>query len=97
VLAQEVFDQRGGLDVVRGLIDGALPLPPASYLLGARPIAAEEGPCTFSMPASPRFISPLGSIEGGVIACLADLALASASGLVLAGRRAHLGPAAPFG
>jgi len=78
VLAQEVFDQRGGLDVVRGLIDGDLPLPPASYLLGARPIGAEEGSCTFSMPASPWFISPLGSIEGGVIACLADFSLGAA-------------------
>ncbi|HYH27877.1 MAG TPA: PaaI family thioesterase, partial [Actinomycetota bacterium] len=78
VLGQDVFDRMTGLEVMRALIGGDLPIPPVSHLTGLRPIAAGDGTCTFVLPASPWLCSPLGKIEGGAIALLADTAIATA-------------------
>lgn len=78
VLAPDVWSGRSGLDVMRALISGELPLSPIHYLLGIAPVDADEGRAEFRMPASDWLTSPLGLIEGGIIACLADLALAGA-------------------
>jgi uncharacterized protein (TIGR00369 family) len=78
VLDQEIWQERSGLEVLRAHIAGELPPPPISHLIGAVVVAADEGSCAFSMPASGWLISPLGMVEGGVTACLADFALASA-------------------
>ena len=63
---------------MRAHISGELPRPPLSYLMGARPTEAGEATCTFAMPATGWLCSPLGTVEGGVTACLADLALGGA-------------------
>jgi uncharacterized protein (TIGR00369 family) len=77
-LRQEVWDRMGGLEIIRGLIDGTLPPPPLSHLTGLRPLEAEEGSTTFSLPSSLWLCSPSGFVEGGAIAMLADSAMASA-------------------
>lgn len=78
VLGPEVWSGRSGLEVFRALISGELPQPPIHYLLGIMPVSAEEGRAVFSMPASDWLTSPFGLVEGGIIACLADLALGGA-------------------
>jgi uncharacterized protein (TIGR00369 family) len=78
VLGQETFDKLSGLEVMRGLIAGDLPPPPITNLMGLRAVDASEGNATFSIPASGWLMSPLGFVEGGVTACLADFALSSA-------------------
>ena len=78
MLDQEIFATRTGLELMRGLVSGELPLSPAALLLGARPIEAGEGTCTFSMPATGWLTSPTGLVLGGVTACLADFALGAA-------------------
>lgn len=78
VLDQEIFATRTGLELMRGLVSGELPLPPADCLLGTRPVEAAEGTCTFSMPATGWVTSPTGLVLGGVTACLADFALDAA-------------------
>ncbi|MFL6239841.1 MAG: PaaI family thioesterase [Actinomycetes bacterium] len=78
VLPQDVWSTRDGLDVMRAHITGELPAPPISHLLGTVPVDVGEGTCTFAMPATGWLTSPIGTVEGGVTACLADLALASA-------------------
>jgi uncharacterized protein (TIGR00369 family) len=78
VLPQEVWSSRGGLDVMRAHMAGELPAPPISHLLGTRPVEVDEGMCAFSMPATGWLTSPIGTVEGGVTACLADFALAGA-------------------
>ena len=78
VLDQEIFATRTGLELMRGLVSGELPLSPAALLLGARPIEAGQGTCTFSMPATGWLTSPTGLVLGGVTACLADFALGAA-------------------
>ena len=77
-LDQQVFDQLSGLEVMEGIISGELPLPPIKHLMGIRPTEAEEGSATFTIPATRWLTSPLGLVEGGVTACLADFALCSA-------------------
>lgn len=78
VLDGEIWSSQSGLEIMDGLITGALPLPPLAYLLGARPADASEGRCVFQLPATDWLTSPLGLVEGGVTACIADLALACA-------------------
>jgi uncharacterized protein (TIGR00369 family) len=78
VLPDEVWASQSGLEVMRGLIDGRLPAPPVAYLLGMFPVEASEGRAVFSVHASDWLTSPLGLVEGGITACVAELALASA-------------------
>ncbi len=78
VLSQDVFDKLSGLDIMRELVEGGLPLPPLSQLTGARPTEAGEGTCTFTMPASKWLTPPTGAMQGGVVAMLADLSMAGA-------------------
>lgn len=75
---QEVWDSRSGLEIMLGHVHGEIPAPPIHHLTGLRPIDAGEGSCTFAMPATGWLCSPLGKLEGGTIAMLADAALASA-------------------
>jgi uncharacterized protein (TIGR00369 family) len=79
VLDQQTWDTRSGLEVLRAQVTGELPAPPVHHLLGMMPTAADEGACTFSMPTSGWITSPSGLVEGGVIACLADIALGGAT------------------
>ena len=77
-IPSEVWEQRSGLEILRGFIDGSLPAPPICHLTGQRPVVAEEGSATFVMPASPWLPSPTGFVEGGALVMLADAALATA-------------------
>lgn len=78
MLTQETFDELSGLEVMRGLMSGELPTPPITHLTGLRPVEVTEGMATFTIPATRWLTSPLGFVEGGVTACLADFALCSA-------------------
>lgn len=66
-----------GLDALRACIEGRQ-APPIYHLMGLRPTEAEEGSCTFVLPASPWLASPSPVLYGGAIALLADAALSSA-------------------
>ena len=74
----EVWREHSGLEVLRRLIDGSQAAPPVTHLTGLRPVAAEEGGCTFVMPATGWLPSPSGMVEGGTLVMLADAAMASA-------------------
>lgn len=72
VIPQDVWDRTSGLDVLRQQIEGILPIPPVTHLTGMRPTEASDGACTFVLPATEWLCSPLGTVEGGVTAMLAD-------------------------
>jgi uncharacterized protein (TIGR00369 family) len=78
VLPQEVWDRMSGLEVLDAQIAGELPRPPMSHLFGMKPVEASKGSATFVMQAVEWLCSPLRTVEGGVVAMLADAALASA-------------------
>ncbi|HSS94925.1 MAG TPA: PaaI family thioesterase [Candidatus Dormibacteraeota bacterium] len=67
-----------GLEVLRLCIDDRTYAPPIYRLTGLHPTQAEEGTCTFALPASPWLASPSPVLYGGAIALLADTALSCA-------------------
>jgi uncharacterized protein (TIGR00369 family) len=78
VLAQPVWDQYSGLEILQRALAGELPRPPLSYLTGLRPTEVSQGSATFVLPASGWLCPPTGLVEGGMIALLADSAIQSA-------------------
>jgi len=78
VIPQETWDSSSGLEVLSRHLAGELPAPPIAHLTGLRPTAASEGMATFVLPASEWLCSPLGRVEGGMIAMLADTVILSA-------------------
>jgi uncharacterized protein (TIGR00369 family) len=78
VIDQEVWNQMTGLEVLQAQIKGDVPAPPIHYLTGATPAEAESGSVAFTMPCHEWLCSPLGTVEGGTIAMLADDALSAA-------------------
>lgn len=75
---QEAWDRLTGLEVMKALAGGELPAPPISHLTGLRPTEMAEGSATFTLPTSPWLTSPLGTVQGGATALLADTVLATA-------------------
>lgn len=77
-LSQDVWDRMTGLEIMQGFLAGDLPAPPISHLTGLMPVDAAEGSTTVVLPTSPWLTSPLGTVQGGATALLADTALATA-------------------
>src|SRR5260370_3554118 len=67
-----------GLEALRACIELSQ-TPPIYHLTGLRPPHAEEGSCTFTLPASQWLASPAPVLYGGAIAMLADAALSCAA------------------
>jgi uncharacterized protein (TIGR00369 family) len=72
VLGPDVWERMSGLDMMRAWVRGELPPAPLSTFLGGKPLAADEGRFSCSMPASPWFTTPGGTFYGGVVTLLAD-------------------------
>jgi len=75
VLPQEIWDRHSGAEILELQIAGELPPPPLHHLTGVKPVAIGEGISDLRMPATEWFNSPLGLIQGGVTAMLADTAM----------------------
>lgn len=67
-----------GLDRMHLSVRGQWPPPPIHYLSGLRPVDASTGTCTFSMPASPWWQSPVSVFNSGVMLFVADAPLGGA-------------------
>ena len=78
VVPQALWDSMSGLEVLQAQLGGDLPRPPLHFLTGVRATAAAAGEADFALPCHEWLCSPLGTVEGGAIAMLADCALASA-------------------
>ena len=68
----------GQLQRMKGIIAGAQPPPPVAVLIGFRFVDVGLGTATFELDASHRHANPMGTLHGGVICDLADLAMGSA-------------------
>ena len=86
---QEAWDRMTGLEVMRALAGGELPAPPISHLTGLRPTEVAEGSATFVLPTSPWLTSPLGTVQGGATALLADTVLGTAVQTTLPARTVY--------
>ncbi len=77
-VSREAWERLSGLEVLQAVVAGDLPSPPIHYLTGLHATAVARGEATFAMPCHEWLCSPLGTVEGGTIAMLADGALFSA-------------------
>jgi uncharacterized protein (TIGR00369 family) len=66
------------LDSLRGLVTGETPPPPIATLLGFTATHIALGSSTIELEASARHANPMGTLHGGVICDLADLAMGTA-------------------
>jgi uncharacterized protein (TIGR00369 family) len=78
-IPRALTSQLDGLALLQKLIARDIPEPPFSALTGLRPVKAEKGTCGFIMPASPWLGSPLGTVQGGALAMLAERSMWSAA------------------
>jgi uncharacterized protein (TIGR00369 family) len=78
ILPQETWEELSGMEIVERQLAGELPAPPIHYLTGLRPVEAAEGSAVVKLPATVWLSSPARTVQGGVIATLADTAMAIA-------------------
>ena len=64
--------EMSGLEFVRGLVSGSLPLNTMARTLGYDIVEAEEGRVVIAAMASAEHLNPSGTIHGGVAATLLD-------------------------
>lgn len=74
----EVWAKEDGRTILAALARGERALPPLARLTGLVPVSVEEGALTAELPASAWFDSPFPRMQGGVLAMLAEAALAGA-------------------
>lgn len=79
VMGQEYWDSTPGLEIVQQIAAGAL-YPPVMMLMDMRGVEAREGEFTMAMPASAWLCNALGTVFGGALALLADVAMTLAVG-----------------
>lgn len=72
-----------GLELLRAMERGDLPMPPAARLLGIRGVEFQPGAAVFEMAAAAEHYNPLGVIHGGLLATLLDTAMGCAVHSVL--------------
>ncbi|HJZ70693.1 MAG TPA: PaaI family thioesterase [Vicinamibacterales bacterium] len=66
------------LEMMRRTIAGELPPPPIARLIGFRMTAIEPGRSRFELDADDRHHNPMGTLHGGVLCDIADVAMGSA-------------------
>jgi uncharacterized protein (TIGR00369 family) len=76
--APETMKALGGLDFLKGIVNGTQPHPPMSELLGFYLIEIDEGRAVFEGLPEFRHYNPIGSVHGGFAATLLDSALGCA-------------------
>jgi uncharacterized protein (TIGR00369 family) len=89
VIPEAAWASMTGLEIMRALAAGELPPPPIHHLTGMMPTVSDEGKSTFRLPSTEWLCSPLGRVEGGVIAMLADSAIASSIQATLPARTSY--------
>lgn len=73
-LTPEQLAGRSGIEVLRGVISGALPSPTMGRTLGFRLVSVEPGLAVFEGTPSDALLNPLGSVHGGWALALIDSA-----------------------
>ena len=78
VVTADVLTSYDGLGFLKAMIDGTIPNPPISELLGFHLIEVEEGRAVFEGVPEFRHYNPIGTVHGGFTATLLDSALGCA-------------------
>lgn len=72
IVSPEQQREMTGLEFVRGLVTGALPLNPMARTLGYDVVQAEPGRVVVTAMASADHLNPAGTVHGGLAATLLD-------------------------
>jgi uncharacterized protein (TIGR00369 family) len=78
VVSPEVLTSCDELGFLRAIIDGTLPNPPISEVLGFHLIEVENGRAVFEGLPEYRYYNPIGTVHAGFAATLLDSALGCA-------------------
>ena len=78
VVAPEILKSYDGLGFLQGIINGTLPQPPITELLGFHLVEAENGRAVFEGMPEFRHYNPIGTVHAGFAATLLDSALGCA-------------------
>ena len=78
VASPEVLKSYDGLSFLKAIVDGTLPNPPMSEVLGFHLIEVENGRAVFEGLPEYRHYNPIGTVHGGFAATLLDSALGCA-------------------
>jgi uncharacterized protein (TIGR00369 family) len=71
------------LENARKMITGEAPSPPIARLIGFQLVEVEPGRARFSLDADERHHNPMGTLHGGVLCDIADVAMGLAYGAML--------------
>jgi uncharacterized protein (TIGR00369 family) len=78
VATPEVLKSSDGLGFLKAMIEGQVPNPPISELLGFHLVEIEQGRAAFEGVPEFRHYNPIGTVHGGFAATLLDSALGCA-------------------
>jgi uncharacterized protein (TIGR00369 family) len=80
---------RAGLDVLREMASGQLPMPPIAATLGMEAVSADPGVAVFALEPDASLYNPIGVVHGGVAATLLDSAMGCAVHTTLSAQEAY--------
>jgi uncharacterized protein (TIGR00369 family) len=78
VIAQEVFAGLSGREILDRQLRGELPPPPIHWLTGLDLVEVTEAVATMRLPCTKWLSSPATTVQGGVIAMLAEMTMLNA-------------------
>jgi uncharacterized protein (TIGR00369 family) len=78
-----------GLDLMRGWLDGSVPAPPISALVGLSVAEVEAGRIVIRLTPAEYHYNPIGTMHGGILATLLDSAMGCAVHSTLPKGRAY--------
>jgi uncharacterized protein (TIGR00369 family) len=78
VVTPDILKSYDGLDFLKAIIDGALPQPPISEIMGFHLTEAEKGRAVFTGLPEYHHYNPIGTVHGGFAATLLDSCLGCA-------------------
>ncbi|MFT3809801.1 MAG: PaaI family thioesterase [Micropepsaceae bacterium] len=76
-----------GLEIMRGIRDGALPPPPMARLIGFRCVVAEPGEIVMELDPEESLENTIGILHGGAAAAMLDTAMGAAAHTVMAAEK----------
>jgi uncharacterized protein (TIGR00369 family) len=71
------------IDRMQKMIAGELPAPAVAQLIGLRVMSVRPGESRLELDAGPQHFNPMGTLHGGVLCDLADLAMGAAYASIL--------------
>jgi uncharacterized protein (TIGR00369 family) len=73
-----------GRDYLQAMLDGELPPPPISGLMGFQPVSLGDGIVTFTCTPDESAYNPIGVVHGGLVCTLLDTVIGCAVSTTLA-------------